>query len=227
MFMEKGYTSAMDFEAILFDVDDTLYPPTSGVWDAVGVRIDKYIHEKVHIPAENVVFLRKDLFHKFGTTMRGLVELYHVDPVDYLEYVHDIDIDAYLQPDESLRNTLLLYPQRKIIFTNASLKHAERVISRLGLDGIFDQIVDIQSISPFCKPQPAAFQRAFEVSNIRNPQECIMIDDSILNLHAAQELGMYVIQVGAEERAPGVDAAISSLLDLPSVVPADMAKGAS
>ena len=179
----------MDFEAMVFDVDDTLYPPTSGVWEAVGVRIDKYIHEKLHIPDENVISLREDLFHKFGTTLRGLVELYNVDPADYLEYVHDIDIDAYLQPNESLRDTLMLYPQRKIIFTNASLKHAERVISRLGLDGIFDQIVDIQSISPFCKPQPAAFQKAFEVSNIRNPQECIMIDDSILNLHAAQGSG--------------------------------------
>ena len=222
---ETGYTSAMDFEAMLFDLDDTLYPPTSGVWEAIGVRIDRYIHERVHIPSEEVVALRKDLFHRFGTTLRGLVELYDVDAEDYLEYVHDIDLSRYLQPNDALRNTLSQYHQRKIIFTNASTKHARRVVSRLGLEGIFDQIVDIQSIQPYCKPQTAAFKRAFELAKIRTPEECIMLDDSLLNLHAAQELGMYAIQVGAEDRVGGVDAAIMTLVDLPSVVPVDGTDG--
>jgi len=215
----------MDFEAMMFDLDDTLYPPTSGVWEAIGVRIDRYIHEKVHIPCEDVVALRKDLFHKFGTTMRGLVELYGVDPEDYLEFVHDIDLNRYLLPNDMLRETLRQYPQRKIIFTNASVKHAQRVILRLGLDGIFDQIVDILSIAPYCKPQKAAFEKAFEVAKLKSPGECIMLDDSLLNLHAARELGMYAIQVGANERTAGVDAAIMTLTDLPSVVPVDGAQG--
>ena len=153
----------MVFEAMFFDLDDTLYPSASGVWDAIGVRIEKYMQEKVHLPVDQIHTLRKDLWYQFGTTMRGLVELYQVDEEDYLEYVHDVDLSNYLQPDEALRQTLCLYPQRKLIFTNASKNHAQRVITRLGLDGIFDQIIDIQSIHPFCKPQKGAFEKAFHL----------------------------------------------------------------
>ncbi len=215
----------MPFEAMLFDLDDTLYPPTSGVWEAIGVRIDRYIYEKVHIPSDEVVALRKELFHKYGTTMRGLVQLYGVDAEDYLEYVHDIDLNRYLQPNEALRNTLMGYSQRKIVFTNASLKHATRVVARLGLEGVFDRIVDIQSIVPYCKPQKAAFQKAFEVAQIRVPEECVMLDDSLLNLKTAQELGMFAIQVGSEDRVAGADAAVMTLIDLPSVIPLNGARG--
>lgn len=209
----------MIFEAMIFDLDDTLYPPTTGVWDALGLRIDRYMHEKVHIPKEDVPELRRSLFHEFGTTMRGLVQLYHVDAQDYLDFVHDIDLSQFLRPDATLRDTLTLYPQRKIIFTNASLEHARRVISHLGLNGLFDQIIDILSISPYCKPMPAAFQKAFKLAGIHSPEECIMIDDSASNLRAAREMGMFSVHVGAEDRADGADASIATLLDLPSVVP--------
>lgn len=216
---KSGYTLPMIFEAMLFDLDDTLYPSTSGLWDALGVRIDRYMHEKVHIPVEDVPTLRSDLFHQFGTTMRGLVELYHVDAQDYLDFVHDVDLSKYLRPDESLRDTLNLYPQRKVIFTNASIGHARRVITQLGLDGIFEKIIDIQSISPFCKPMRGAFQKAFELADIHSPEECIMLDDSTSNLRVAQELGMFAVRVGADDCSDGMDAAIASLTDLPSVVP--------
>ncbi len=209
----------MIFEAMLFDLDDTLYPSTTGVWDALGVRIDRYMHEKVHIPKEKVPELRSALFHEYGTTMRGLVQLYHVDAQDYLDFVHDIDLSLYLRPDDTLRETLSLYPQRKIIFTNASLEHARRVVSHLGLNGLFEKIIDIQSISPYCKPMPAAFQKAFELAGIQSPEECIMIDDSTSNLRVAREMGMFAVHLGAEDRADGADASIVSLLDLPSVVP--------
>lgn len=209
----------MIFEAMLFDLDDTLYPSTTGVWDALGVRIDRYMHEKVHIPKEEVPELRRALFQQYGTTMRGLVQLYQVDAQDYLDFVHDIDLSKYLRRDDSLRDTLSLYPQRKIIFTNASINHAQRVISQLGLDGLFEKIVDIQSISPYCKPMPAAYQKAFEIAGIHSPEDCVMIDDSASNLRVARELGMFAVHVGAEDRADRADASIVSLLDLPSVVP--------
>ena len=209
----------MVFEAMFFDLDDTLYPPTSGIWDAIGVRIEKYMQEEVHLPVDQIHTLRKDLWHQYGTTMRGLVELYQVDEEEYLEYVHDVDLAKYLQPDEALRQTLCLYPQRKLIFTNASKNHAQRVINHLGLDGIFDQIIDIQSIHPFCKPQKEAFESAFNLAGIHHPQECVLIDDSQLNLHVAQQLGMFAVRVGVEECSDGVDAAILSLHDLPAVIP--------
>ena len=210
----------MIFEAMIFDLDDTLYPSTSGLWNALGLRIERYMHEKVHIPTEEVPQLRSKLFHEYGTTMSGLVQLYHVDAENYLEFVHDVDLSRFLQPNPSLRAILSQYPQRKIVFTNASAGHAQRVIAQLGLNGIFDQVVDVLSVQPYCKPQKGAFQIAFNLSGISSPGECVMLDDSINNLQVAREFGMYTVQVGVMERKDGVDAAIPSLLDLPTVVPA-------
>ena len=38
----------MCFETLFFDLDDTLYPPTSGLWDAIGERIETFMREYVH-----------------------------------------------------------------------------------------------------------------------------------------------------------------------------------
>lgn len=204
---------------MFFDLDDTLYPPASGVWNAIGERMDVYISENLGIALENVKPLRKELFHEYGTTLRGLKTIYGIDEVKFLDYVHDIPLDRYLQPDLALVNTMRLYPGRKIIFTNANQTHAERVISILGLDGMFSQVIDILQITPYCKPLPEAYQKALEISSIREVQNCVMIDDSTRNLKTAREMGFYTIQVGTDTRSPYADAAILTLADLPDVIP--------
>jgi putative hydrolase of the HAD superfamily len=177
--------------------------------------------EMMKMPAEIVPQLRKELFLKHGTTMRGLQARYQINEQEFLNFVHDIPVGNYLKPDPSLRQVLAMYPQRKVIFTNADTNHANRVIFTLGLEGCFDQIIDIRDISPFCKPQVEAFSRALELAKVENPAECVMIDDALRNLLAARETGLFTIQIGVEECPPGVDAAITSLLDLPSVIPVE------
>ena len=80
----------MCFKTMLFDLDDTLYPRSSGIWEAIGIRMDRYMVEKLSIPTDTVASERKRLFHAHGTTMRGLVAEYGIDDVDFLAYVHDI-----------------------------------------------------------------------------------------------------------------------------------------
>lgn len=209
----------MIFETMFFDLDDTLYPSTAGVWQAIGKRMDEYIVQKLNIPPEKVKSLRENLFHEYGTTLRGLRTLYGIDESDFLEYVHDIPLEHILQRDESLIETMAFYPGRKIIFTNASHGHAERVISILGLDGFFSEIIDVQQISPYCKPLHEAYKKALAISMVKDPSNCVMIDDSARNLKTAREVGFYTIQVGTENRSPHADAAVISLNDLPNVIP--------
>ena len=87
---------------MLFDLDDTLYPSTSGVWDAIGDRMDSYIIKKLGVAANEVKQIRNGLFHKYGTTLRGLKTLYHIDERDFLDYVHDIPLTQFLRNDEAL-----------------------------------------------------------------------------------------------------------------------------
>jgi putative hydrolase of the HAD superfamily len=208
----------MHFEVFFIDLDDTLYPVATGLWEAIRLRIEKYMIEQMGFPAEIVPDLRKELFLKHGTTMRGLQQSYHVNEQDFLDYVHDVPLADYLQPDPTLRETLNKYPQRKIIFTNADSNHANRVIVSLGLEGCFDQIIDIRDIRPYCKPQLEAFQKAMQLAGVRDPQQCVMIDDAQRNLLAAKAAGLFTIQISEKDPPSGIDAVISSLADLPSVI---------
>jgi len=209
----------MFFETLFFDLDDTLYPPSSGIWEAIGDRMEQYMVEKLGIKPEQAPFERRRLFNTHGTTMRGLVAEYHIDELDFLEYVHDIPIEQYLSEDRMLRETISRYPQRKVIFTNAHTGHARRVLKTLGVADLFEQVIDIRSITPWCKPQPEAFLKAMELAAVEKPQNCVMLDDAYRNLVTAHEVGLYTIQVGAESAMSPVNAAIQALKDLPAVLP--------
>lgn len=212
----------MCFEVLFIDLDDTLYPSNSGLWDAIKDRIDRYMIERIQLPEEIVPVLRKDLFAKHGTTMRGLQVEYNIDPQGYLDFVHDLPLEDFIRPDPALRQSLEKISLRKVIFTNADTNHATRVIKTLELEGCFDQIIDIRDISPFCKPQPEAFKKAMEIAGVEDPAECIMVDDTLRNLQSAAEIGMYTIQVGADVYQPGIDAVLPSLVDLPEILKSEI-----
>jgi len=87
----------MTFEAMFFDLDDTLYPSTCGIWQAIAKRMDEYIVQKSITPPEKVKILRENLLQEYGTTLRGLRALYGIDESDFLEYVHDIPLNSFLK----------------------------------------------------------------------------------------------------------------------------------
>ena len=214
----------MCFKVMVFDLDETLYPSNTGIWQAIGNRMDVYIMERFKVTPGEVTSIRNDLFRQYGTTLRGLREVYGIDETEFLTYVHDIPIGEYLHRDEALIETLSQYPARKVIFTNADTNHAKRVLTNLGIDNFFDQVIDIQAIHPYCKPMQEAFQLAMDVAGIDNASECVMIDDSERNLQTAHELGFFTIRIGSEERPPYVDAAITRIHQLPDVIPVTLAK---
>ncbi len=205
---------------MFFDLDDTLYPSTSGVWNAIGERMDTFIIESLGFTPEGVRKIRNDLFYEYGTTLRGLKTLYDIDERSFLDFVHDIPLERFLRKDDVLVDTLSGYQGRKIIFTNASQNHAERVLSILGITDFFPEIIDILQITPHCKPLPEAYRKALEISGIQAPGNCVVIDDSPRNLKTAHEMGFFTIQVGTETRCAHADAAVLSILDLPDVIPA-------
>lgn len=213
----------MSFTTLLIDLDETLYPASTGVWDAIAVRMDDYIFQRMGVPRDEISTLRRSLFMEYGTTLRGLQATRGVDVDDFLAFVHDVPLDSMLEPDPHLRDVLLRYPQRKLIFTNADRPHAARVIARLGLNGCFDGIIDIHDIAPYCKPMPEAYQIALRLAGESDSRRCAFLDDSPRNLAGARAAGIYTVQVGRPKtdfhHPPAqVDAQIDSLADLPSVI---------
>jgi putative hydrolase of the HAD superfamily len=121
----------MRYSTLFFDLDETLYPSQSGVWDAIADRIDSFMLDILKFPAAEIHPMRSRLFKQYGTTLKGLQAVCEIDPYHYLHYVHDVPIKNFLFPNHRLRQVLQEYPQRKVIFTNADRPHAERVIDAL------------------------------------------------------------------------------------------------
>jgi putative hydrolase of the HAD superfamily len=209
----------MRFSTLLFDLDDTLYPPTSGLWDAIRERMNDYMTELIGLPRNEIVALRQKYLETYGTTLRGLQHYYDVDTDEYLAFVHDLPLKKFIKPNPDLRTMLLSLPQHRWIFTNADANHANRVLNILGVSDCFDGIIDIHAIDFACKPEIIAYQRALAITREIDPNHCIIFDDSVRNLSPARQLGFYTVLVGKNGSEPVVDQAISSLHDLRSRMP--------
>lgn len=203
----------------LFDLDDTLYPAESGVWQSIRDRIDLYMHTVLGIPQEEIPALRHRLFTTYGTTLRGLQATMSVDPQEYLRFVHDVPLDRYLTPDPELRRVLMAYSAPKFIFTNGDRPHAHRVLEILGLQGVFEEIIDIVALAPYCKPMPEAFDIALEYVHGARPADCVLVDDNSANLAAAHALGFQTVLIGSPNPAIPFARAIRRPVDLPTLMP--------
>lgn len=179
---------------LLFDLDETLYSPQTGLWPVIGERIVSYIHERLAVPWEEARALRFRYAQQYGVTLAGLLRERQVDPDDYLEYVHRLPLDQYLAPDPALNAMLARLPLPKAVLTNASADHARRVLEQLGVARHFDQIIDIKALNYINKPQPEAYRRALTLLGASGP-ECVFIDDLARNLAAAHDLGLITVWV--------------------------------
>lgn len=185
----------MSVQIVLFDLDDTLYPCETGIWPVLANRICAYMQDRLNIPTENIQTIRDQYFHQYGTTLKGLEKNYGVDPVDYLSYVHDIDVRQYVQPDPALEQLLAQIPQPKVICTNADRGHSQRVTKALGVEQHFTQVVDVLRMEPYCKPATEAFLKVIEVLGDPDPSHYLLVDDSQRNVESASNVGMQTVLV--------------------------------
>lgn len=208
----------MHFQSLYFDLDDTLYPASSGLWDAIRQRMNEYMQELIDLPITEITKIRQGYLEKYGTTLRGLQTHFDVDVDEYLHFVHDLPLEEYIQPDPGLRMLLLSLPQRRWIFTNADANHANRVINILGINDCFKGVIDIRAIDFACKPEKIAYQRALAVTS-DDATQCVIFDDALRNLSPARELGFFTVLVGKNGLDPLVDRTISSLHELRDRMP--------
>ncbi|HUG33950.1 MAG TPA: pyrimidine 5'-nucleotidase [Anaerolineales bacterium] len=189
----------MRFSTLFFDLDDTLYPNSSGLWQAIKARINLYMVERLGIAEKDAPALRESYFKMYGTTLRGLQARHNVDTEDFLAFVHDLTLKEYIKPDPIQREIIASLSSRKLIFTNADANHARRVLAALDLDDLFEKIVDIHTVAPYCKPMPESFAIAQEFADEPDPRKCVVIDDLPRTTRAALEAGMASILYGTEE----------------------------
>jgi len=208
----------MRFTTVFFDLDDTLYPASTGLWPTLKKRMSDYMQIRMNIPTQEIPQLREKYFLQYGTTLRGLQANHDIDVVDFLAYVHDVPLQDYLRPDPVQRQAIASLGTRNLVFTNADSAHARRVLAALRLDDLFETIVDVNAVEPYCKPMPEAFAAAMRAAGEQEASRCVMIDDLPRTTQAARQLGMFGVLYGGEDAGSQADATFSDWRQLPGLL---------
>ena len=178
----------------VFDLDDTLYPPESQFMGLIQQRINDYMVRTVALPADEAMVVQKGYLRDYGTSLAGLMAHYRIDPADFLHEVHDVPLDV-LTPDPGLRAALERLEGPRIVFTNGSKRHAERVVEKLEIADLFDGLFSLEDADLIPKPDPRTFARMTERFGV-DPARAAFFEDTIRNLPPAKAIGMTTVLVG-------------------------------
>lgn len=206
-----GAGSGADGAALLhitewvFDLDNTLYPSHCPLFAQIDRRMRDFIAHLLGLDHTAARRLQKHYFHAFGTTLRGLMLDHGLDPEAFLEYVHEVDVSV-VSPDPALKTALSRLEGRKVVFTNGPRNHAEIVLERLGVQGLFDGIFDVADAGYIPKPDPQCYRRLLKNHDI-DPYAAVLFDDIARNLPPAAALGMATVLVTGPADGQGRPAA--------------------
>jgi putative hydrolase of the HAD superfamily len=179
------------FDTWIFDLDNTLYRADCDLFAEIERRMTDYIVRHLGLAESEAHKLRKLYYRDHGSTLAGLITLNGVDPEHFLAYVHDIDLSV-LKRDEVLAAALPRLPGRHYVFTNGCRHHARRVLERIGLTAMIDDIWDIRTIDYVPKPKPAAYEKIVAKAGF-SPAAAVMFEDLAINLEPAYALGMTTV----------------------------------
>lgn len=201
----------MELGCILLDVDDTLYAQGQGPFKQVTERIGAYVTARLGLEQTAALALRRRYVAAYGSTMGGLVVHHGIDPVEFLDYVHDVPVETILQPDARLFEVLKALPAPLAAFSNGSRDYVARVLKALGVADLFEQVLAIEDFDFIPKPQERPYRTAQERLGLKAP-ELLLVDDRPENVAAARQHGLRGVQVGGEAPAGQV---IATIYDLP------------
>ena len=203
---------------LVFDLDNTLYPASSGLMQAVGARMRQFMRNVTGLGDAENDLLRAQYLQTYGTTLAGLEANYQIDSEAFLHFVHDVDHQRYIAYYAELDQMLTRMPQPKLIFTNGTVEHAAVTLDVLGVRHHFDTVLDLRAFGMRPKPQAAAYERLAQALPAGCP--ALYVDDRPGNLIPAAELGLTTVLVNE----PGLRVnhvahyEIRSILELEAIV---------
>jgi putative hydrolase of the HAD superfamily len=177
----------------VFDLDNTLYPAECDLFAQVDHRMGEFVARYLGVPYPYARHLQKSYYRQFGTTLAGLMQVHRMEPGPFLDYVHDIDLSVVPEMPE-LAAAIDCLPGRKLIYTNGTRRHAERVAGKLGVLHLFEDIYDIVTSDYVPKPKPEPYAKFLRDHGVA-PERAAMFEDMPHNLEAPHALGMATVLV--------------------------------
>ena len=182
------------FQNWIFDLDNTMYDINLGLFKKISNRITYFIMSKYSLDIDQAKKIQKEYYLKYGLTLRGLIVEKKLEPEEFLDYVHDVE-HPELKKNDQLISKIRILEGKKIIFTNATSKHAKKILKILELEHDFDQIIDIKDLEYIPKPDKRSYKKLLECLNLNkeNLDKTIFFEDTVKNLIPAKELGITTV----------------------------------
>ncbi|MEM7730215.1 MAG: pyrimidine 5'-nucleotidase [Pseudomonadota bacterium] len=180
----------------IFDLDNTLYRADVSFFADIGEKMTRFISRYLAMQPEAARLLQEEYFNDYGATLSGMMDIHGMDPAEFLDYVHDVDLSV-LDPNPALRAAIQNLPGRKLIFTNGSRGHIRNVATHLGLMDLFEGGFAIEDAHYVPKPKRAAYETFNAVFDI-DPAASIFFEDTVRNLEVPKQMGMTTVLVGEE-----------------------------
>ncbi len=216
-------TDLAHIDVWLFDLDNTLYPLETGFMRQIEDRMTDFMERFTGLPRDEARAIQKTYFQTHGTTLAGLMKNHQIDPEAFLDEVHQVSLDL-LTPDPTMAAALRRLPGRRLVFTNGSAAHAERVLERLQIADVFEDVFHISAADYIPKPAPETFDKMMRRHGVAAVGSAFF-EDSEKNLAPAAALGMTTILVGPHAGASTADFVHHRTHDLPGFLAGARIKG--
>ena len=199
----------------VFDLDDTLHDASSHIFPVMNKAMTQYIMDTLTLDEPNAFKLRQHYWRIYGATLKGLMRHHGVDPHHFLSSTHDpMDIENMVSVRKNLRYCINRLKGRKVIFTNAPMNYAIRVLNVLGIEDLFELVFSVESTQFHPKPSIRGFRQLLKTIKAK-ASDCVMLEDNLAALMTAKRLGMKTIWISRELKKPNfVDLRVNNVLAL-------------
>ena len=203
----------------IFDLDNTLHDATPHIFPHINRSMTAYLQQHLQLDEAAANALRLHYWYRYGATLSGLMRHHGTDPEHFLWHTHQFpDLSRMVLRVPRLRHVLKALPGKKVVFSNAPQHYVHAVLKLLRVDDLFDDVMAVEHTRYRPKPDNFGFIRLLRRHRIRAAQ-CVMIEDSLENLHAAKRLGMRTVWVNSGNRnSPCVDVKVRDVMQLPGAL---------
>ncbi|HYH03914.1 MAG TPA: pyrimidine 5'-nucleotidase [Bacillota bacterium] len=209
----------MNLQYLIFDLDNTLYAKNTGMLKYIDQRIDDFMREQLNLPLNQVATLRKEYWKTYGTTLGGMILRQRTNPEEYIKYAYNLDVKRFIRPDIRLREMLSQIDGKKVVFSNSPYEYVVDVLRILGIAEFFDKVYDIRFCDFLGKPNLTSYHKVLADLKV-NPERCLFIDDVLVNVLGARQIGMETVWLTDELPREGIQHCISEIYHLKVIIDA-------
>ncbi len=191
-----------------FDLDNTLHDASHRIFGEMNRSMTEWLIANLAVDEIEADRLRTDYWHRYGTTLLGLIRHHAIDAHAFLRdthaFVHEANVGELIRAERGLNELFRRLPGRKVLLTNAPAAYAERVLKHIGLSRTVRRRYHIEQMQLHGRFRPKPSQSMLRMLLAKEkvlPAHAVLIEDNIANLKSARAIGMRCVHVRGYDRA--------------------------